>query len=103
MPDPRIDPLNSAAIITDTQMRIAFAPADPDAKITALKVPVRNAKLAQMQAQMLLGRVHIQIKAAFGEERSIELSGPELFVLMDLADRFVTELPRAQAATPKEN
>lgn len=96
MTDPRIDPLTSAAILTDTQMRLAFAPQDPDAKVVALTVPVRNAKLAQMQSLMQLGRIHLQVKAGFGEERSIELSGPELMVLIDMADRFVTELPRAQ-------
>lgn len=99
MADPRIDPLTSSAILTDTQFRLAFAPADPDAKITALTVPVRGTKITQMQALMALGRVHFQVKAAFGEERSIELSGPELMVLIDMADRFVTELPRARQAT----
>lgn len=98
MSDPRIDPLERAAILTDTQLRLAFAPADPQAKITALKLPVRAAKIAALQSRMQLGTVHIQIKDGFGAERSIELSGPELMILMDMADRFVTELPRAQQA-----
>lgn len=98
MTDPRIDPLARSAILTDTQVRIAFAPHDPEAKVTAITVPVRGAKITALQSQMQLGTVHIQIKAAFGDERHLELSGPELMVLMELVDRFVTELPRAQAA-----
>lgn len=99
MTDPRIDPLDRTAILTDTQLRLAFAPADPEAKITALKVPVRSAKIDQMQSLMALGVVHVQIKAGFAPERSIELTGPELMILIDAADRFVTELPRARQAS----
>lgn len=98
MNDPRIDALSNSAILTDTQLRLTFAPRDPQAKVTALKVPVRADKIDQMQAMMQLGTVHIQLKAGFGLERSIELSGPELMILMDAADRFVTELPAAQRA-----
>lgn len=98
MSDPRIDPLGSSAILTDTQMRLAFAPRDPEAKITALGLNVHAAKIDKLQSLMQLGTIHLQIKAGFAPERSIELSGPEIMLLMDLADRFVTELPRAQKA-----
>lgn len=100
--DPRIDPLGRAAILTDTQVRIAFAPRDPEAKIIALKVPVRAAKLDEMQLLMQLGTIHLQLKAGFAGERHLELTGPELMVLMEMADRFVTELPRAMKAAPED-
>lgn len=99
MADPRIDSLGRTAILTDTQLRLAFAPLDPEAKVSALQIEVRADKVAQMQALAKLGTVHVQIKAGFGAERKIELTVPELFLLIDLADRFVTELPRAQAAS----
>lgn len=102
MSDPRIDSLGSSAILTDTTLRLTFAPVDESAKVTALKVPVRHDKLVQLQSVMQLGKVHLQIKAGFAPERSIELTGPELMVLIDMADRFVTELPRAQAAKAAE-
>lgn len=99
MADPRIDTLGSTAILTDTQLRLAFAPLDPEAKVSALQIEVRADKIVQMQALAKIGTVHFQIKSGFGEERSIELTVPEVFLLIDLADRFVTELPRAQAAS----
>ncbi len=98
MTDPRIDPLGASAILTDTQVRLSFAPSDPDERVIALKSNSRAANLLQMQGLMALGRVHLQVKAAFGEERSIELSPPEIMVVMELLDRFVTELPRASRA-----
>jgi hypothetical protein len=96
--DPRIDPLNNAAILTDTQVRISFAPADEDARVVALSSKSRGVKLMQMQSLMQLGRVHIQVKAGFGEERSIDLTPPEIMVIYELLDRFITELPRASRA-----
>lgn len=100
MKDPRIDPLNNAAILTDTVMRLAFAPADPKAKVTALRVPMRASKLEAMQSSMRLGTVHLQLKAGFAPERHIELTPPELFALLEMGDRFITELPEAQRAAP---
>lgn len=100
MTDPRIDKLASSAILTNTQFRMSFAPRNPEARITALKFEARADKIAQMQNLMQLGTIHIQIKAGFGEERSIELSGPEAMLLFDGLDKFITELPRAQAAKP---
>lgn len=99
MTDPRIDPLGSSAILTDTQVRVSFAPHDPDERAIALHTKSRSTTLLEMQSRMALGRVHIQVKAAFGEERHIDLSPPEIMVIMELLDRFVTELPRAQRAT----
>jgi hypothetical protein len=95
--DPRIDPLGAAAILTDTQLRVAFAPLDPKAKVVALQVPIRKAKIDQLQSLMALGTVHVQIKAGFGAERSIELTGPEIMILLDALDKFVTELPSTGA------
>lgn len=102
MPDPRIDPLSNAAILTDTQVRISFAPRDEKAKVVALKVPVRAAKLVEMQSIMQLGTIHLQLKAGFAAERHLEMTGPELMVLLEMADRFITELPRAQRAGASE-
>ncbi len=98
MTDPRIDPLGSSAILTDTQVRVSFAPHDGEARVVALSSKSRADRLLQMQSLMALGRVHIQVKAGFGAERSIELSPPEVMVIFELLDRFVTELPRAQQA-----
>lgn len=95
--DPRIDRLGNAAILTDTQVRLAFAPHDPKAKPVALKFDAPRLDIDRMQAMMKLGRVHLQIKAGFAPERHIELSGPELMFIMELGDRFVTELPAATA------
>lgn len=102
MTDPRIDPLGANAILTDTQVRVSFAPHDQEERVIALASKSRSNTLLEMQTRMALGRVHIQVKAAFGEERSIELSPPEIMVIMELLDRFVTELPRAQRATAFE-
>lgn len=101
MTDPRIDPLPRSAVVTDTHIRLTFAPADQLDKVTAISAPLPALKLTRMQSLMQLGAIHIQIKAPFTDERHLQLSGPELMVLMEMADRFVTELPRAQAATPE--
>lgn len=98
MTDPRIDPLGNSSILTDTVMRLAFAPVDKDAKITALKVPVRVKNVQALDAAMLKGTIHLQIKAGFGFERTIEMSPAELMIFIDMADRFITELPQARKA-----
>lgn len=103
MTDPRIDDLGRNAILTDTTLRIAFAPADPKAAITALKVPVRHDRVTQMQSLMQLGLIHVQIKPGFGDEKHHVYTGPEVMILLEALDRFVTELPRAQQAKPQED
>lgn len=102
MADPRIDPLPRSAVVTDTHIRLSFAPADSEAKVTAITTPMPALKLTRMQSLMQLGKVHVQVKSPFTHERAIELSGPELMVLMEMADRFVHELPRAQQAKVAE-
>lgn len=96
--DHRIDLLGAAAILTDTQFRIAFAPQDPSDKATALQFVARKAKMEQLQSQMRLGDVHVQVKAGFAAERHFVLSGPEIVLLMDAFDKFITELPDASRA-----
>lgn len=96
MTDPRVDKLGNSAILTDTQFRIAFAPRDEKAKIVALKADVRQTKTDQLSSMMALGMVYIQVKAAFGIERTIALTPPEVVILMDLFDKFITELPKAE-------
>lgn len=98
MRDPRIDPLGRSAVLTATQVRLTFAPRDADAKPVALKVSLEPDKIAKMQSMLKLGRVHIQVKEGFGEERSVELSLPEMLLIFELADRFITELPNAERA-----
>jgi hypothetical protein len=100
--DPRIDKLGNAAVLTDTQVRLSFAPQDEKANVIGITAPIRALKILQMASLMQVGRVHIQIKEGFGEERHLELSGPELMIIMDLADRLVTELPAAQRAAGRE-
>lgn len=102
MTDHRIEPLGAAAILTDTQFRIAFAPTDPADKATALQFTVRKAKIDQLQSQMRLGAIHVQIKAGFAAERHVVLTGPEILLLMDAFDKFITELPDASRAAPIE-
>jgi hypothetical protein len=101
--DPRIDPLGASAILTNTQFRFTFAPADAAAKVTALKLEVRADKLAQMAALLAVGDVHVQLKAGFAPERHIVITPAEIIVLMDMMDKFITELPRARAAKPIED
>jgi hypothetical protein len=100
--DPRIDPLGTSAILTDTQFRIAFAPIDQMVKATGLMFKARKAKLDDMQSQMRVGDVHVQIKAGFAPERHVVLTGPETMLLMDAFDKFITELPDASRAKPIE-
>lgn len=94
--DPRVDTLGRAAILTDTQFRLTFAPADPKAKLVALQANAGQDKLLRIRSQMRVGQVVVQLKAGFGEERSIVLDPPEILLLIDLFDRFVTELPNAE-------
>lgn len=102
MNDHRIEPLGAAAILTDTQFRIAFAPTDPADNAIALKFTARKAKTDDMQMSMRSGAVHVQIKAGFAPERHIVLTGPEIMLLMDAFDKFITELPDASRAKPIE-
>lgn len=99
MTDPRIDTLLPSAILTDTSLRLAFAPLDKDAKVVAMRLDVGKLKLDRLQSMLALGTVHIQVKAGFGMERSIELSPAEMMVMMEMFDRFVAELPAAQEAS----
>ncbi len=55
MTDPRIDPLGASAILTDTQVRVSFAPSDPDERVIALKSNSRAANLLQMQGLKAAG------------------------------------------------
>ena len=100
MTDPRIDTLGNSAILTDTQMRLVFAPHDPDARVIALGKGISAFTVANLSASMPLGKVHFQVKAGFAAERSVKLTVAELFLLIELADRFVTGLPGAQRAKP---
>lgn len=100
--DPRIDALSNSAILTDTQVRLTFAPRNPDSRVLAKLLNVSADKITQMQALMQLGTIHLQIKAGFGAERSIELNGPEGLILMELFDRFITELPRVDDGSTVE-
>lgn len=102
-PDPRVDPLGAAAILTDTQFRLSFAPRDPDERVIALQFQARKAKIDQMQSLMQLGEVHVQVKAGFAAERHVVYTGPEIILLMDAFDRLVTELPAAQRAKPLDD
>lgn len=96
--DPRIDPLGRAAILTDTQLRLAFAPLDPKAKVTGMALEVRKAKLDQIASLMQLGTFHIQLKSGFEPERHYTFKPEEVPLLLDALDKMVTELPRAQSA-----
>lgn len=94
MSDPRIDPLNSAAVLTDTQLRLSFAPVRKEARVVALEKSVHRTDIMDLETRMQQGKVHFQIKAGFAPERSIELTGAELLLLLEMSDRFITNLPR---------
>lgn len=94
MTDPRIDPLGAAAILTDTQLRLVFAPADPKARVVGLTVPIRKTRIDALVPLMQQGTVHLQLKDGFSPERHLELRAAELPLLFDLIDRFIHELPR---------
>ena len=92
--DPRLDvKLPRSAILTDTRVRLSFLPdAEPERIITAEK-EVPQTRLLQMAPMMRQGKVHIQIKAGFADERSLVLTPAELLILTQAADQFLTELP----------
>lgn len=100
--DPRAEPLGAAAILTDTQFRLSFLPRDPNERAIAMQFVARAAKMGDMQSQMRLGDVLVQVKAGFASERQITLSAPEIVLLMDAFDKFITELPAASLAAPIE-
>lgn len=98
-PDPRIDPLGRTAILTDTQFRITLAPARPESRVVALEKAVNASRIAAIAAQTQQGKVHIQIKAGFAEERHIVLDPAELALVYSMLDMFIQELPRADDKT----
>lgn len=100
--DERIDPLKAAAILTDTQIRIAFAPQNPKSRITAMKVDVREKQVQDLALYTSTGTVHLQIKAGFGRERHMELTLPEVLLLRTALEKFVMQMPTASVAKPQE-
>lgn len=96
--DERIDALTNAAILTDTQIRLAFAPENPKTRIMALKHDIRQKQVDLLGVKCSRGSVHLQIKSGFGRERHIELTIPELLLVQALADKFVMELPSASGS-----
>lgn len=97
--DPRVDPLGNTAILTDTRIRLTFAPARPEARVVALEKEVRAAQVEQLAGMMQLGKVHVQIKDGFGAERKLVLKPAEMVMIYDLMDRFIAELPRVDDKT----
>lgn len=97
--DPRVDPLGSSAILTDTRIRLTFAPERPEARVVALEKEVRLAQVEQLTGMMQLGKVHIQIKDGFAPERKLVLKPAEMVMIYDLVDRFIAELPRVDNKT----
>lgn len=97
--DPRVPALGAVAILTDLQVRLVFAPQRPEARVVALPIEVNQMKVAQLGAMMQQGDVHLQVKNGFGPERKIVLSPPEVAILYDLLDKFITELPRVDNKT----
>ncbi len=102
VPDPRISPLGATAILTDTQIKLTFAPTRPEARVVGLQIEVNAMKMAQMSALMQQGAVHVQIKAGFAAERRLTFTPAEMVTLYDMLDKFITELPRVddKAAKP---
>ena len=98
--DPRIDPLGRAAILTDTQLRVAFAPRDPKERVIGFGVEVRKTQMYQLAGMMKLGSFHVQLKTGFEDERHYEFKPEEVPMLMDALDKIITELPAAQRAKP---
>lgn len=96
--DERVDALVNAAILTDTQIRMAFAPENPKSRIIAVKQDIRQAQVDMLRIKCSRGSVHLQIKSGFGRERHIELTIPELLLVQALADKFVMELPSASGS-----
>lgn len=99
--DPRVDPLGSSAILTDTRIRLTFAPERAEARVVALEKEVRATQVEQLASMMQLGKVHIQIKDGFAPERKLVLKPAEMVMIYDLFDRFIAELPRVDNKTSK--
>lgn len=91
--DPRIDKLPNAAILTDTQLKLTFAPANPDARVVALAIPIRKTRIDNLALLMQQGKVHLQLKAGFAPERHLVFEPAEIALLHDMLDRFMQELP----------
>lgn len=91
--DIRVDALKPLAILTDTHIRLVFAPSRAEARVVALDNEVRATRIEKLGLQMQQGFVHIQFKAGFEKERHIALRPAEMFLLYEMLDRFMQELP----------
>lgn len=92
--DPRVPDLQGGAILTDTQIRLTFAPARAESRVLAAQIAVPKSRIDDMQPMVQQGQVHIQLKAGFGPSRRLVLTAAEVFLLQDALDRFITELPQ---------
>lgn len=92
--DPRLtERLSASAILTDTQIRLSFVPLNDAERVIAAHVNVRKAKIDAMTVGMRQGKVRIQLKEGFGSERELLLSPVEMFLITELCDRVLTEMP----------
>lgn len=99
--DPRIDALGSSAILTDTQLRITFAPERPEARVVALRKDARCDQITRLETMTQRGKVHLQLKRGFAAERHLVLDPAEVALLYEMLDMFIQELPRVDDKTVK--
>jgi len=91
--DPRVPDLQGGAILTDTQIRLTFAPVREEARVVAAQVATAQARVNDLAVLLQRGAVHIQLKAGFAESRRLIVSPAEAYLLYDALDRFITGLP----------
>lgn len=92
--DPRLaTKLPTSAILTDTKLRLSFVPLGNKEKVIAAEVSVRKTKIDELTVAMRSGHARIQIKAGFGLERDILLTPVEMFLISEIIERVLVEMP----------
>lgn len=86
--------LDPPRIIGSTVLQMSFIPKNKKQMPVGLGHELPMDKVAELALKMRKGQVRFQVRRMTGEEVDIVLSPAELMMLIDMSDRFVTELPR---------
>lgn len=81
-------------IIGSTSIQLAFIPSSKKQMPVALGHALPMTDVAGLALKMRKGKVRFQVRRSTGEEVDILMTPPELMMLLTIADRFITELPR---------
>lgn len=88
-------PLEGPRVFGSINIRVTLIPpADaPDQKLLALEQSIDTLTLSALATKMHRGTVELDITDAFGKQRSLRVSTAELIVMLQMAEKFVQELP----------